>query len=222
MTASGVACLALLVVLVGTTVAASSSTTSTPASTTPPVATAEPSSSERGASPTTTPVATRSTDARTARAATTSVSAFGDSVMVGAKPALKKQLPGITVNAGIARQSTEAFSVVRSAHAAGRLGRVVVIHTGTNGTVVKKDLRRTIKRLADRRVVVVNVHVPRPWQNSNNRIIAKVVRNQPNAVLVKWRKAAKRNPQWFASDNIHLTPAGAAGFARLVRAGVTQ
>jgi lysophospholipase L1-like esterase len=66
------------------------------------------------------------------------------------------------------------------------------------------------------RVVLVNTHVPRPWQQEVNDTIADVAQTYPNAVLVDWATASANDPQYFYPDGVHLNPEGAKYYASLL------
>lgn len=141
--------------------------------------------------------------------------AIGDSVMLGARTALKDA--GFRVDATESRQSYSGPALLRAKGAA--LPENVVVHLGTNGSFPLSTCK-SIVRVAgpDRRVFLVNVYVPRSWQDSNNAVIRQC--NEAFAAdrvhVIDWKAAASANRGWFYSDRIHLRPAGAAGFARLV------
>ena len=67
------------------------------------------------------------------------------------------------------------------------------------------------------RIVVVNDNMPRTWRNPNNDVMAAVVPDYANAVLVDWYAASKNPPEYFVSDGIHLTAKGARAYARLIK-----
>ena len=54
------------------------------------------------------------------------------------------------------------------------------------------------------RVVFVNVHVDRPWQDPNNAVLANGAARYPNVVVADWATLAAQNPQWFGPDGTHL------------------
>ncbi|HWB35068.1 MAG TPA: hypothetical protein VHA75_03495, partial [Rugosimonospora sp.] len=143
------------------------------------------------------------------------VSAFGDSVLLGAAPALRTVMPGLSLHATVGIQAAVVFRQVRAAGAG--LGPIVLIHTGNNGVVSRSDLDRLLTQLAgEQLVVVVNDHLPRSWQGPNNRTFAAVVPGHANAVLVDWYGAANGHPEWFTPDRVHLRPAGARAYATLI------
>jgi lysophospholipase L1-like esterase len=65
----------------------------------------------------------------------------------------------------------------------------------------------------------VNVKVPRPWEESNNEVLADGVRRYPNkAVFVDWHAASTGRPELFVEDGIHLQPEGQRVYADLIAA----
>ena len=102
--------------------------------------------------------------------------------------------------------------------ARGKLAPIVVIHPATNGVLPEDMFREMLQILKDvPRVVVVNSNMPRKWRTPNNRVIAKVVADYPNAVLADWFAVSKGRREYFVSDGIHLSPSGARAYADLIR-----
>ena len=141
--------------------------------------------------------------------------ALGDSVMLGAKTQLEKR--GIRTDAAVSRQFAAGLAILKARRDAGTLPKGVVIHLGTNGPFYRKDfdaMMRVLKRVP--RVVFLTVHEPRAWQDTVNSVLRAGVARWKNAVLLDWNWQASRHPGWIYSDGIHLQPAGAAAYARLI------
>ena len=68
--------------------------------------------------------------------------------------ALEAKIPGIHVDAVKSRQMGNAIDIIRAAKAAGQLSPVVVIHLGTNGTIIDGHMEALNSLLADRQQVV--------------------------------------------------------------------
>jgi hypothetical protein len=150
-------------------------------------------------------------------AASGGVTAVGDSVMLGAAHALAADVPGIVVNAKVSRQAYAAIDILAGLQGSGELGSVVVVQIGNNGTFSSTQFDEMMRILANvPLVVVVNVKVPRSWQDANNTVIANGVNRYANAVLVDWYDASIDQPGLFWGDHIHLRPAGARLYARLI------
>ena len=99
-----------------------------------------------------------------------------------------------------------------------RLADIVVLHPVTNGVLPEAMMREMLDLLADyERVVVVNAAVPRPWEGPNNDAIDAAVKDYPNAVIADWNAAAEGHPEYFVSDGVHLTSAGAKAYAKLIK-----
>jgi len=151
------------------------------------------------------------------------VSAIGDSVMLGVSMTgeLERAANNLDTDAQVGRQVSAAIDILRQRRAADQLGEVVVVHLGTNGTFTSEQFDEMMGVLAGvRKVVFVNVKVPRSWEQSNNAVLADGVRRYPNTVLVDWHAASAGRPDLFWDDGIHLRPEGARVYADLIAAQV--
>jgi lysophospholipase L1-like esterase len=145
------------------------------------------------------------------------VFALGDSVMLGAAPALEAAIPNLEVDAAVSRQVSAGIGILSARQAAGTLGDVVIIHLGTNGTFTSGEFDQMMSILSGvQRVVFVNLKMPRDWESGDNSVIAAGVSRYPNAVLVDWHDTGDAHPEFFYDDAIHLRPDGAASYARLI------
>ena len=137
--------------------------------------------------------------------------------MLGAANTLAPTVGNIEVDAEVGRQVSATIDLLRAYRDAGRLGDVVVVHMGNNGTFSANQFDQMMEVLANvRRVVFVNLKVPRSWEGSNNTVLAEGVTRYPNAVLVDWHAASVDRPDFFWSDGIHLRPEGAQYYAQLI------
>src|SRR5580692_7797896 len=133
------------------------------------------------------------------------VTAIGDSVMLDYQDPLQTSIPGINVNASVSRQWSEGESILQTLKADGQLGADVVVALGTNGPITDTDFDNMMAILGGAsRVVFVNVHVDRPWQDPNNAVLASGAGRYPNVVVADWATLAAQNPQWFGADGTHL------------------
>ncbi|MBI5565856.1 MAG: hypothetical protein HY870_13250 [Chloroflexi bacterium] len=149
------------------------------------------------------------------------VFAIGDSVMLGAARELQKTIPGIEVDAKVSRHVSATLAILQQRRAAGKLGKVVIVHIGDNGYLTAKQFDDLMQPLIDLpRVVVVNLKVPRKWEAPNNLVIAEGVARYSNAVLIDWHTYGMDHPELFAKDGIHIGAAGAKAYAALVLAQI--
>lgn len=141
--------------------------------------------------------------------------AIGDSVMLGAKWALLKR--GITiVDAKVSRQALTGPGLLRKRGS--KLPGYVVVHLGTNGTYTPEVCRDIIKAAGpSRHVFLLTLKVPRSWEHKNNVMIRKCAAADPaHASVIDWHWVAGQHPGWLYSDGMHLRPAGAKGYARMI------
>jgi len=148
------------------------------------------------------------------------ITAIGDSVMLGAAPALNNNLSGsVFVDARVSRQVSECLSILRVWRDKGLLGDVVVVHIGNNGTFNADQFAEMREILAQApRVIFLTNKVPRMWQDSNNDVIREGAASMPNAVLIDWKAESEPRAELFYSDGMHLRPDGALFYASLINA----
>jgi peptidoglycan/LPS O-acetylase OafA/YrhL len=176
---------------------------------------------DRATTPSAPPVRTKTpgtpTVSRSATVASARISAFGDSVLLGAAPAVRIVVGSMNLDAVVGRQAWDTLDDVTEAHKAGTLAPVVLIHTGNNGAISGQQLADTLVTLKDRtRVILLNDHVDRSWQGPNNKVFAAVNGHYSNLVVIDWNAIASKNPGWFGPDGIHVNGAGAKAYAALV------
>ena len=141
----------------------------------------------------------------------------GDSVALGARSAIERGIDGAAVYAMVGWQAADVLSMLQRIRDAGELRSKVLIHLGTNGYVTEKQLRAMLELLRDReRVLVMNSRVPRRWMAANNRLLATVVPQYPNAVLIDWHSLSDDRPEFFVQDGVHLTGSGMRAFVGAV------
>jgi hypothetical protein len=148
------------------------------------------------------------------------VTAIGDSVILAAASDLARLVPGIEVDAEVGRPVPAAIDVMRARRDAGSLGDIVLIHIGNNSPLTPDQLDEMMELLAGvRRVVFVNLTVPRDWEGPNNAVLAQGVTRYSNAYLVDWHGASTGHPEYF-QDGVHLRPEGARAYAELIAASL--
>ncbi len=147
------------------------------------------------------------------------VTAVGDSVMLDYQQPLETDVPGIDVQAAVSRQWDTGISVLQQLKAEGQLGAQVVVALSTNGPITATDFDDMMSVLQGAsRVVFVNIHVDRPWQDPNNEVLAQGVARYRDAVIADWATLADENPSWFGPDGTHLAidGPGATALAALI------
>jgi hypothetical protein len=150
------------------------------------------------------------------------VVAIGDSVMVGAAPALQARLgPGAFIDATVGRQFREGTAVIHRLREQGRLGRVVIVHLGDNGAISGGDVDTLMAEVQNvPSVLFVNVRVGRSWQNEVNQTLAAAAARHPKIRLVDWFAYSDPHGDWIASDGTHVNTRGAAAFADLLAGSI--
>ena len=145
------------------------------------------------------------------------VTLIGDSIGVTMAPYLKSYYPKLNADAKVSRQFSEGLGIARNILQAGNMGQVVVIELGANGEIRESQLREMIEMMgSSRKLIFVNVQVPRAWCESDNAVLARVTAEYPNAVIADWYGASINTAVYFCNDGVHPTSAGAAAMAKMI------
>jgi hypothetical protein len=147
------------------------------------------------------------------------VTAVGDSVMLDYQDPLQTDIPGIAVEAAVSRQWVDGETILSQLKSEGQLGAEVIVALGTNGPITDTDFDNMMSILQGAsRIVFVNVHVDRPWQDPNNQVLTSGAAKYPHVYIADWATLANQNPQWFGSDGTHLAidGPGADALAQLI------
>jgi peptidoglycan/LPS O-acetylase OafA/YrhL len=132
--------------------------------------------------------------------------AFGESVMLGAKPLLDAR--GIDTFAEVSKGPTWELEQLQLAKTKYHITHGVVIQLGTNGTVTQQQYEAMLAQLTDvPLVVMMTVKAPKPWIDANNALIRALPATHPNVVVLDWEaRAAEVSGHLSSSDGgIHLS-----------------
>lgn len=154
---------------------------------------------------------------------------LGDSLSVGTAPYLAARLPGYRVarfhDVGLHAYDAAAYV---SAHGSSLPGNLVV-SAGTNDDprIVSTFWRAasTIVRLAGPHRCVVWPTIVRPpaigtSYDGLNRALTRVAARYPSLVVVDWVGMVAQNPQWLATDGVHVNVAGYRARATAIAAAI--
>jgi hypothetical protein len=148
------------------------------------------------------------------------VTAIGDSVMIDAAPALRRALPGVTIDAAVNRSALPGPALLFAFAHSGRLGSSIVIDLGTNGGLSASVIDEMLRIASGRRVVMVTNHCSFcSWTSAGNLIMRRVCTEQRHCFVADWDALARAHPTWFASDGVHMPigGSGARAYADLIR-----
>ena len=154
--------------------------------------------------------ATGSCDAR--------VLVIGDSVTAGATPALEAALPEALVDGAVSRQLYEGQDVYAADVAGGFDPEAVVFALGGNSLIRDEStVQALIDAVGGKPVYFVTIRSPYPLQDANNEVLRRFAAENDNVGIIDWCGASEGHSEYLVDDGIHLTDAGAAAFAQLIR-----
>lgn len=148
-----------------------------------------------------------------------SITAIGDSVMLGAAPAIKEVLPECVIDAKESRQVTQAKEVADILENQGNLGDTVIIALGTNGTFDKTAGQALIDHLGkDRNIYWITAYGQHlQWQDYSNEVIYALAEDNENVTIIDWAETAPGHSDWFYEDGIHLNADGQKAYADFIK-----
>lgn len=151
-----------------------------------------------------------------------SLTAIGDSVMLGAAPAIKEALPECVIDAQESRQVVQAVDVADTLESQGNLGDTVIVALGTNGTFDKSAGQALIDDLGKERniywITAYGEHLQ--WQDYSNETIYALARENENVNIIDWAETASGHSEWFYEDGIHLNADGQEAYAQLIKESI--
>jgi hypothetical protein len=143
--------------------------------------------------------------------------------MIGAKEKLAARLgPAFSMSAEVGRQANEFVSIVQRLRREGHRPAAMIIQMGDNGPLYGEDMEAIQKATADvGELFLINDHAPVSWVEESNHAIAEAAEDWPHTTLIDWAKAIEGH-QDLLWDGIHMKPAAAGIYARLVARAVRE
>ncbi|MDT2847654.1 acyltransferase family protein [Vagococcus carniphilus] len=144
------------------------------------------------------------------------LTAIGDSLLLSAAPEVQDVFPDNYIDAEVGRQLVDSEDVFKKTVSDKKIGDVVLVVLGTNGSFDSKDIDNIMNKLGDKPVFFVNTMVQRSWQKAVNDELDKTAKRYKNAHVIDWKSYSEGKQTWFEADDLHLTPEGATAFSNLV------
>jgi lysophospholipase L1-like esterase len=155
----------------------------------------------------------------------------GDSLAVGTKPYIPKELDGwkVTQSASVSRHANQGADVMRSyGHS---LPRVIHVSLGTNDDPNDVDgfrsAIRDVMRVAGSHRCVVWTNIVRPpaagaSYAGYNRALGQEARRRDNLRVVNWVRMVREHPEWLVGDGVHVNADGYKARAKAVARSVRR
>lgn len=151
------------------------------------------------------------------------VTIIGDSVLLAVEPYLEKRLPGAVLDGKVGRQLSHAGDTVEALEKTGKLGDIVILELGTNGTFSDKSLTYLLDLLGkERSILMVTTRVPKKWQDSVNDKLKEAAAAYDNVTLVDWYALSAGKDAYFGKDGVHPTRTGAEAYAAMLEKSVKK
>jgi hypothetical protein len=144
--------------------------------------------------------------------------AVGDSVLLGAAPALQTAFPGIGIDAAVGRQPWDVPAVWAAIRADGVPIDVAIVAVGNNGHLDANSYVQTMAILADvPKVVWVTPAAPLAWSDQATALLRNETPVWGTTRLADWAALWPTCGEGaFRDDYVHLTPLGASCYANTI------
>ena len=158
------------------------------------------------------------------------ITIIGDSLTLGSEKYIRQQLQDVVIDAKVGRKFQEAMPVIIDLESKGLLGKVVVIALGTNGPFSVEEGLEVIDYLysKQKKVIFVNVKVPRFWENQVNENYQILKRLRPQIEVIDWNYLSTvlcSRPDigsCFRQDGYHLTSVGSYIYSYIIYKYITS
>ena len=146
--------------------------------------------------------------------------ALGDSVMIGAKERLAARLGRrFSMNAKVSRQADEFVDLVERLKARGGNVDALIIQMGNNGPLYSDEMeaiRRATRGVGE--LFLINDLAPVSWSGESDEKLAEAAEDLAPHGTDRLALGRRRHQDSLTWDGLHLTPAGAGVYTRLITA----
>lgn len=142
----------------------------------------------------------------------------GDSILLAAAKPLSQIFPNAVIDGKVGRQLNQSVDLIQSLRDEGKLGDIVVVVLGSNGSFTDDQFKSFMELISDKTVFLVNTSEPRPWQEEVNKKLAACADedDKDNIYLIDWKTLIDQHPEWLYEDMTHTNEEGAQEFAALI------
>jgi hypothetical protein len=154
---------------------------------------------------------------------------IGDSLSVGTRPYLQRDLPGVPIRFDVEIGRPSPAGVGLLARELRPDDQVVVFDLGTNDApseagILAADLAAARREAGARCLVVATLNRPPVGGVSVadlNRAVRAFAASDPNVLVVPWHAEVRARPEYLGADRIHATQAGYAARGRVFAQAVS-
>ena len=157
----------------------------------------------------------------------------GDSITLASANELHQLFPNCYIDAAISRHIQGGLPAIQNFDAQGKLGNIVVISLGTNGTIeefgrYQSEMQEILNYLgADRKIFLVNIYYTpqspyQEWLYTNHNYIKQLAADNENIFEVDWFSAISQHPEEIMSDGIHPLEGGSQIYAKVIHDRIVE
>lgn len=136
------------------------------------------------------------------------VTAVGDSILLGVSPYLQEKLPQIYIDAKVSRQLYHGVDIIKELKKDNKLGNNVILVLGTNGYFTESQGQELIDEIGkERKIYWVNCYTQEDIDTDKiNSVINDLSKKNNNLFVIDWSSLVKNNTNWLYGDGTHIHP----------------
>ena len=139
---------------------------------------------------------------------------LGDSVMLGAVPALYETFPNGYFDAGVSRSAWVVRRTLPELAEQGIAFDTIVLNFGANGDCPDEEKERIMEELSGKQVYwLTNTWHKTLYVNDKLKDLAQ---RYDNLTVLDWKAASEGHDEYFYTDGLHLTGPGREAFASFI------
>lgn len=152
------------------------------------------------------------------------ITAFGDSVVLGAADNLQEIFPKIVMDGDVGRTVQESPALLQQLKDKKLLKDTVLISLGTNAAFSESEFDAVMEVLGSKRQVYwMNTYVPtKRWQNEVNGMLPEMAKKYKNLTILDWYSYSSPHPEWFYEDQVHPNPDGSIEYCSFVAKNILE
>ncbi|MDO4913091.1 MAG: acyltransferase family protein [Bifidobacteriaceae bacterium] len=132
---------------------------------------------------------------------------IGDSITLGASPALQATFANALIDAKVSRQLWDAPDLITQ-HKAEFHPEAVVVALGTNCPITEDNLQSVLNAVGGLPVYFLTIRVALYWQDPNNALLREFAAKHSNVGLIDWNGVTAGHGEYLSDDGVHPTPDG--------------
>lgn len=143
----------------------------------------------------------------------------GDSVTVGAAPAIQQHFPNAIVDGQVSRSFLAGVDIVRNSIAADH-PQIVIVALGANDLIEENEVKAMMDSAQNLPIYFVTPRAPVAWVDPGIATLRAMAPKYPNMGIIDWNGLSGQHPEYLVDDGTHLSPIGQVAYGNMIYAAI--